>query len=153
MLSAQPRSHSPSPTQPPRPQGMKPLIAGALVLVAAAAVVFDMPALKTRWLPQNTAGHAITQPQGCTAVVEPTARLSREQLAKVLTVPERDPKSRITDIVAEPYCRLPELEVRSGVVALREVYPLAFDPSTRLVILYEDDEYAGYRFNLGSAPW
>jgi len=148
MLSTQSRSSSRVPAAAARPTaGLKPLIASALVLAAAAAVVLDVPALGSRLSSAEPATPAV----GCTAVVEPTARLSREQLAKLLTVPERDPKASITDIVAAPYCRLPEIEVRSGVVAVREVYPLAFDPSTRLVILYENDEYAGYRFTLGDS--
>jgi hypothetical protein len=49
--------------------------------------------------------------------------------------------------VSEPYCKLPTLNVRAGVEAEREAYPLEFDPATTLVILYENDEYAGYRFS------
>ena len=75
-----------------------------------------------------------------------TAQLSREQLLALLAVPERDTKARIREIVAEPYCQLSALNVRAGVKAEREAYPLAFDPNTTLVILYENDEYAGYRF-------
>ena len=59
----------------------------------------------------------------------------------------RDAKTRVRQIVSEPYCQLPTLKVRSGVDAEREAYPLAFDPGTTLVILYENDEYAGYRFS------
>ncbi|MEM8604697.1 MAG: hypothetical protein AAGF24_12790, partial [Cyanobacteria bacterium P01_H01_bin.121] len=83
----------------------------------------------------------------CEEIVQTEATLSREQLAQLLTIPERDSKARIRQVVAEPYCTLAGLTVRSGVNAEREAYPLEFDPKTQLVILYENDEYAGYRFN------
>jgi hypothetical protein len=85
--------------------------------------------------------------EACQGTIKAQVAISREQLAQLLTIPERDSKERVTDILKEPYCQLPNLEVRSGVVAEREVYPLAFDPQTRLVVLYEGDEYAGYRFS------
>ena len=43
---------------------------------------------------------------------------------------------------------LPIFEVRAGVSAERAAYPLAFDPNTWLVVLYEDEEYVGYGFKL-----
>ena len=64
----------------------------------------------------------------------------------LLAVPERDSKSRSREIIQEPYCTLSALNIRAGVEADREAYPLAFEPNTTLVILYENDEYAGYRF-------
>jgi hypothetical protein len=54
--------------------------------------------------------------------VQSNAQLSREQLAQLLVVPERDPKENVRKIVAEPYCSL-QLQVRSGVVSEREAYP------------------------------
>ncbi len=119
---------------------VKPLLAGGLVLVI---VGFIQNAGGVRqWMSATQP----SQPQDCEAIVRSDARLSREQLASLLTIPERDPKAAVRKIVSEPYCRLPQLQVRSGVVAEREAYPLAFDPNTQLVILYENDEYAGYRF-------
>lgn len=82
----------------------------------------------------------------CQEVIQPQAVISRTQLAQILTVPERDPKQRIQSIIAEPYCILPSVQIRAGTLALREAYPLEFDPETWLIILYEGDEYAGYRF-------
>ncbi|MGA1355900.1 MAG: hypothetical protein ACO35Q_04400 [Prochlorothrix sp.] len=82
----------------------------------------------------------------CQEVIQPQAVISRAQLAQILTVPERDPKQRIQSIIAEPYCILPSVQIRAGTLALREAYPLEFDPETWLIILYEGDEYAGYRF-------
>ncbi|KAM3113478.1 hypothetical protein [Phormidesmis sp. 146-33] len=83
----------------------------------------------------------------CQQVIQPQKVLSREELSQLLTIPERDRKSRVRAIVKEPYCKLPNLEIRSGTTAQRDAYPLAFDPQTWLIILYEGDEYAGYSFS------
>jgi hypothetical protein len=119
---------------------IKPLLAGGLML-AVVGFVQSVGGVG-QWLSVAQPN----QPQDCEAIVRSDARLSREQLANLLTIPERDPKDAVRKIISEPYCRLPQLQVRSGVVAEREAYPLAFDPNTQLVILYENDEYAGYRF-------
>jgi hypothetical protein len=119
---------------------MKPVLASG-VMLALAGLLIDGQNIK-QWFSQSRSKDT----ENCQAIVETDSRLSREQLAKLLTVPERDSKESIRKIVSEPYCRLPKLTVRSGVEAEREAYPLAFDPNTQLVILYEDDEYAGYRF-------
>jgi hypothetical protein len=84
----------------------------------------------------------------CEAILSNDARLSRDQLAKLLAIPERDSKENVRKVVAEPYCRLPKMQVRAGVDSEREVYPLAFDPNTQLILLYEGEEYAGYRFKV-----
>lgn len=82
----------------------------------------------------------------CEKMVQPTAVLSREQLVKVLSIPERAERQTIQAIVSSPYCQMPDLDIRAGVRAEREAYPLAFDPKTWLVLLYEEGEYAGYAF-------
>ncbi len=84
----------------------------------------------------------------CTGEISSSAQLSRQQLAELLTVPERDSKQRIRQIVDQPYCQLAPLSVRAGVEAEREAYPLAFSPDKTFIILYEDGEYAGYDFKL-----
>jgi hypothetical protein len=119
---------------------LKPFIASGLML-AIALMALDGLGVR-RWL---TAARPRAS-QGCEKIVHSNAQLSREQLAKLLAVPERDPKENVRNIVSEPYCSLPQLQVRSGVVSEREAYPMAWDPSVQLVILYENDEYAGYRF-------
>ncbi|MEO1591165.1 MAG: hypothetical protein AAFU71_07735 [Cyanobacteria bacterium J06632_22] len=91
---------------------------------------------------------AASQRNLCQEVTQSTAVLSREQLAKLLAVPERSEKTTIREIVETPYCTLPQFEVRAGVSAIREAYPLAFDPDTWLVVLYEGEEYAGYGFSV-----
>ncbi|MEA5466019.1 hypothetical protein [Leptothoe sp. PORK10 BA2] len=131
---------------PHRPQshrlGTKPLVAASLTMILAALLV-DFDSLTTVFSSPTTLG----QQSDCKTVVSNEAQLSREQLATLLTIPERDAKTRVRQVVSEPYCQLPTLKIRSGVDAEREAYPLAFDPDTTLVILYENDEYAGYRFS------
>ena len=83
----------------------------------------------------------------CQEVIQPNSVLSRQQLTQLIAVPERSPKANIHQIISEPYCLLPSLNIRAGVNAVREAYPLEFDPDTWIVVLYEGDEYAGYRFN------
>jgi hypothetical protein len=118
---------------------INPLLAGGLMF-ALVSLLMDMRGM----IPQaKTANHH----EACQGTVNSGVLISREQLAQLLTVPERDSQTRVRDILKEPYCQLPSLQVRAGVAAEREVYPLAFDPQTRLVILYEGDEYAGYRFS------
>lgn len=83
----------------------------------------------------------------CQEVVQPQAKLSREQLARLLSISEGEKKQHLREILKEPYCELEALQIRVGATAQREVYPLAFDPQTWLIVLYEGDQYAGYRFN------
>ncbi|MEO1402770.1 MAG: hypothetical protein AAFV72_16190 [Cyanobacteria bacterium J06635_1] len=134
---------TPQPVPPPR-FSIKPLLAGGLMF-ALVGLLFDVQGIKSFMSKPST--QAGVTASSCESVVEEDARLSREQLAQLLTIPERDSKSRIREIVNAPFCQYPVLNVRSGVEAEREAYPLAFDPSTTLVILYENDEYAGYRFS------
>ena len=84
----------------------------------------------------------------CQTFVQPKSALTRSQLSRILTLPERSPKSQIRQIIPAPYCQLPKLEVRAGVITDREAYPLAFDTQqTWLILLYEGEEYAGYAFS------
>lgn len=83
----------------------------------------------------------------CQQRVEAAAVLSRAQLSQLLSVPERSAKEAVRKIVEEPYCVLQPLEIRAGAEAQREAYPLAFDPQTWFVVLYEGEEYAGYDFS------
>lgn len=118
----------------------RPLVMGMLG-VAFLGVLLDLG----NWLP--TLSLPSRSQEACQGAVQADVALSREQLAQLLAVPERDSRSRVSEIVGVPYCQLQSLQVRAGVAAERQVYPLAFDPTTRLVILYEGDEYAGYRFS------
>jgi hypothetical protein len=85
--------------------------------------------------------------ESCQGEIHADVNISREKLAEFLTVSEREPKTRVQDILQQPYCQMPAIEIRAGVPAERQVYPLAFDPKTWLVVLYEGDEYAGYQFS------
>ncbi len=82
----------------------------------------------------------------CQEVVQPKAVVTREQLARLLTVPERDKRIKVQEIVKQPYCKMPTLSIRSGATTERDAYPLASDPQTWLVVLYEGDTYVGYGF-------
>jgi hypothetical protein len=115
---------------------LQPLLAGGSVLTALVLLV-DLHG----GLPLQNPGHR------CQRIVQAKATLSRQQLAKLLTIPERAKKNQVQAIVPEPYCELPSLELRAGASAERNAYPLAFDPQTWVVILYEGDEYAGYRIS------
>lgn len=117
----------------------KHLMAFGAMLVAFA-VLTDLPGLS--FLSKKELGDS------CKAVVQPNAEISREQLAKLMTVPEGAPKANVQAILKEPYCKLPKVEIRAGAPSERDAYPLAFDQPTQLVVLYEGEQYAGYRFKL-----
>lgn len=118
---------------------LKPLLAGGLMF-ALVGLLIDVRGVVSL-------GKVQPQNEVCQGAVQSDVKLSREKLAQLLTVPERDARTKVQEILAEPYCQLPALEVRAGVESEREAYPLEFDPQTWLVVLYEGDEYAGYRFS------
>lgn len=123
---------------PPKGTGVKYMLAGGS-MVAALGLLIDPQGL----LPKP----AVQQRDLCQVVVQEKAVLGREQLSALLAVPERANQQKVRDIVKAPYCQLADLTVRSGAIARREAYPLAFDPQTWFVVLYEGDEYAGYAFS------
>ncbi|MGB3292134.1 MAG: hypothetical protein WBB01_03960 [Phormidesmis sp.] len=125
---------------------MMSVLVGILLNITGAQALLNSPLKRLRSPLQSKATETLEK--SCASNVVESVRLSREQLAKLLTIPERDSKTRIREIVQEPYCQLADLDIRAGVKAEREAYPLEFDPDTALVILYENDEYAGYRFKL-----
>lgn len=120
-----------------RTNSMKYMLAGGSV-VAAFGLLADPRGLLPPPPPTKTV---------CQEIVQSKAILSREQLSKLLAVPERSNKAQVRQIVKEPYCQLPATDVRAGISSRREAYPLAFDTQTWLVVLYEGDEYAGYSFS------
>ncbi len=138
----------------PSAASIKPIVAGGLVL-ALIGLLIDFNGVKTllsdpmaftRGAGQSKAVEQLST--ACTGEILNSAQLSRQQLAELLTIPERDSKQRIRQIVDQPYCQLAPLNVRAGVEAEREAYPLAFAPDKTFIILYEDGEYAGYDFKL-----
>ncbi len=127
----------------PQTNPLNALLAG-LMIIATAAVLQDF---QSRNLFSGQSQPALNE-DGCEELVDTNATLSREQVGQVLTIPERESKERIRELLAEPYCRLSNLKLRAGTEAEREAYPLEFDRDTQLVILYEDNEYAGYEFKV-----
>ena len=116
------------------------LAAGGLVV--ALALLLNLP-------PGVLPEHSVSTPSrssACQEILQPKAELSREQLAQLLTVPERSQRRAVQAIVKEPYCKLPSLSIRAGAVTERDAYPLAFDPQTSLIVLYEGKTYVGYGF-------
>lgn len=113
-------------------------------LLAVASVLLVPPLLMN--LPGMPSFGESRSPETCQTMVQSQTALSRKQLARLLTIPEGDQKTKVREIVKAPYCKLANLEVRAGATAEREAYPLEFDAQTWLVVLYEGDQYAGYRF-------
>ena len=95
----------------------------------------------------NSIGKSHHPTETCQGEIHADVNISREKLAEFLAVSEREPKAKVQEILQQSYCQMPPIEIRAGVPAERQVYPLAFDPNTWLVVLYEGDEYAGYRFS------
>lgn len=111
-------------------------------LVAALGLLLNLP---PGVLPDRSAS-APSRSSACQEIVQPKAALSREQLAQLLTMPERSQRRAVQEIVKEPYCHLPSLSIRAGAMTERDAYPLTFDPQTSLVVLYEGKTYVGYGF-------
>lgn len=119
----------------PQQPKVKYLLASGSML-ALVGVLADVRSLFQPAAPSNV----------CQQVVQAQSVLSRDELAQLLKIPERDSKEAVRAIVSEPYCLLPNVQIRAGAPAEREAYPLAFDPQTWFVVLYEGNEYAGYSF-------
>ena len=116
----------------------EPLLLGG-ALIAAIGLVFTQPDVE----PISTAPDP---QQFCQEIVQPKASVSREQLAKLLTVPERSDRTKVQSILKQPYCRLPNLNIRAKATTERDAYPLASDSQTWIVVLYEGKTYVGYGF-------
>lgn len=116
------------------------LLAGGLIFTLIGLMI-DVQTRK----PSTSASQTFT---GCAETINSEIFLSQEQLAQILMIPERDSKEKVREMLAEPYCVLPSVEVRSGIRAEREVYPLSFAPQAWLILLFEGDEYAGYRISI-----
>lgn len=118
--------------------GVQGLVIAAMV-VGVGALLMDVQ----RIVPFDRLAN---RPENCQGEINEGVVISREQLAQFLAISERDSKARVEQVLQAPYCQLPSLEIRAGTASERAVYPLAFDPQTWLVVLYEGDEYAGYQF-------
>jgi hypothetical protein len=117
--------------------GTKYMLTGGVVLAAMGLIVE----------PRGLLPKAASAQETCQAVIREKAVLSRDQLAQLSAMPERASKAELRALIQEPYCRLGDRQLKSGNTAQQEAYPLAFDPKTWFVVLYEGDTYAGYTFN------
>lgn len=133
----------------------KAFLAGVMMLALGGMIIADKGNLKdlaqavdiSFSVTDSAASKAAPRwAKDCVTPINESGQLSREQILQLLAVPERGSKERVREIVQAPYCELASLNIRAGVEAKREAYPLAFDPGTTIVLLYENDEYAGYRF-------
>jgi len=115
------------------------LLAGGSMLALAALVVGPKPIVDRA--DQRTGEKAV-----CQETVQEKSVLSRAELSELLAIDERAPKADVQAVIAEPYCTLSPVEVREGVMAQREAYPLEVNPETWFVVLYEGEEYAGIDF-------
>lgn len=127
------------PKRRPRRQRRYRLITSGLLMLLSFSLGFGL---------RFQAKAASAKKDLCQDIISSQAVLSRQKLTQLLTVPERENRQAIEAIAEEPYCTLTAIEVRAGVSAERAAYPLAFDPNTWLVVLYEDEEYVGYGFKL-----
>lgn len=123
----------------PRRQQRYRLITSGLLMLLSFSIGFGL---------RFQANAASAKQDLCQDIISSQAVLSRQQLTQLLTIPERENRQSIEAIAEAPYCTLTAIEVRAGVSAERAAYPLAFDPNTWLVVLYEDEEYVGYGFKL-----
>ena len=116
------------------------LVAGCSALLAIALLI-DAQVLPSFGGKRNSG-------EACQEVVQPQAKLSKAQLARLLTVSEGDRQQKVRDILKQPYCKLANLQIRADTPAQREAYPLEFEDHTWLIVLYEGEQYAGYRINV-----
>lgn len=114
----------------------------------ALLVVFDMYGLpsfgRIVQLPWLSNQHSFKE--DCQGKPQTNTAVSKQQLAQFLSISEGAAKEKIRAVVKEPYCQLTALQVRAGATAQRETYRLEFDENTWLVVLYEGEQYTGYRF-------
>ncbi|MEM7065120.1 MAG: hypothetical protein AAF572_18425 [Cyanobacteria bacterium P01_B01_bin.77] len=129
----------PQPKRRPRRQRRYRLISSATLLLLGMGLGLGL---------RFQANAASANQDLCQIILSSQTVLSRQQLTQLLTVPERENRQAIEAIAKDPYCTLAAMNVRAGVEAERAAYPLAFDPNTWLVVLYEDQEYVGYDFKL-----
>lgn len=125
---------------------------GAITLLAMATI-----------LPTQVSSQGMAD-SSCQQVIKSGAEISRGQLSSLLAVPIRSTRAAVRQVVAEPYCTLPnmapadstEISTDTDLKAAaqtaapktieREAYPLAFDPEAWVVLNYSSGEYQGYDF-------
>ena len=117
---------------------LQPLLAGGCLLAVVGVLLNLPPQVHPQGLPEAN--------WNCQKAVQPQQTLSHQQLAQLLSVPERSSRRHVEQILQQPYCRLPSLSLRAGATTERDAYRLGFDPQTALVVLYEGHTYVGYGF-------
>lgn len=125
----------PPKTRRRRPQFLWAGASGGMVAFAALVVT-------PQFLAQEVGSTTV-----CEQRVETQSVLSRDELSELLAIPERSSREAVEAVIAKPFCVLNQTEIRADIPAERVAYPLAFDPQTWLVVLYEEGEYAGYDFS------
>jgi hypothetical protein len=146
------QSHPPSPAwagdddlprpvyrpQRPRPASRKALVAGS-----------SMVALAALWITPNL--NRLTTPRvsqdNCLKLEQVQNFVSRDRLKKLLEIEPQAAKATVQEVLKEPYCVLEPTTGQADGPVEREAYPLEFDPSTWLVVLYNNDQYSGYDFS------
>ncbi|MBW4418163.1 MAG: hypothetical protein KME13_02920 [Myxacorys californica WJT36-NPBG1] len=117
-------------------------------LAGGAALLVIALLLESHSLPSF--GSKASEP--CQKVTKTASKLSKEQIARLLTVEQGATKSKVRGILKEPHCKLPKVQVRADTPPERDVYLVDADdfvelqPKTQLVVLYDGDEYKGFRF-------
>ncbi|WP_421656101.1 hypothetical protein [Leptothermofonsia sp. ETS-13] len=117
--------------------GVKYVLAGGSV-VAAFGMLVDPSGLLASLSPVEDV---------CQEVVQSRRVLSREELSRLLAVPEGSSKEQVRQTLKQPYCKLQTSNLMASGTVQREAYPLAFDPQTWLVVSYEGNQYTGYSFS------
>lgn len=88
----------------------------------------------------------------CQGSVRSQQTLSKDNVAKLMTLKNGDSKEAVRKALKEPYCTLPALSIRTGTPTEREAYRVATDALERstsqtfIVVSYEGNQYLGYRF-------
>lgn len=121
-------------------------ILGAVLLAVGAGVWLTLDNRNLQGLMASLSGQDYASPERCVEEVQPRSLLSRAELSQFIKLPTPSPKTRVLQLLQEPFCRLPALDSGQEVLD-REAYPLEFDPQVWLVVQYRRGEYVGYEFS------
>ncbi|HIK45581.1 MAG TPA: hypothetical protein IGR64_11965 [Leptolyngbyaceae cyanobacterium M65_K2018_010] len=120
------------------PNSKKMVMAGGSMLALAALLV--TPHL----------GEGEAQPvasDACIKLEQVQNPVSRDRLRRLLALEAASPKAAVRTLLNQPHCVLPPTTGRNGGQTEREAYPLEFDPTTWLIVTYENNQYTGYDFS------
>lgn len=88
-------------------------------------------------------------------VIAVNARMGRDGLQAVKTLPSKSGKQQVFQALGQPMGKLSNLSTKETGVLEQFTYPLAFEPSVQIVLLFKADtgQFVGYRFAFnGSIP-